>query len=151
MYIHPKGSSFKTTKVIGVRRGKLYRLYFEPARALIDSNMDPCELWNKRMTQLHHGTLKVLRDILPILPNFSTSRRDVCKGCALEKYAKTIFLGSDSRFKGIFNMVHSNICGLVSTTSSMGYNYYITFIDDLSRKTWIYFMKTKDNVFSQFQ
>ena len=29
--------------------------------------------------------------------------------------------------------------------------YFVTFIDDHSRKTWIYFMKTKDKVFSRFQ
>jgi hypothetical protein len=27
----------------------------------------------------------------------------------------------------------------------------VTFIDDFSRKTWIFFMKTKDEVFSWFQ
>jgi hypothetical protein len=29
--------------------------------------------------------------------------------------------------------------------------YYIIFIDDCSRKTWIYFLKTKDESFSKFQ
>lgn len=40
----PKGSSFKTTKVIGVNRGKLYILYFEPTQAFIHNNNDLCEL-----------------------------------------------------------------------------------------------------------
>ena len=32
-----------------------------------------------------------------------------------------------------------------------GYVYYVSFIDDFSRKTWIYFMKNKDEVFSEFE
>lgn len=36
---------------------------------------------------------------------------------------------------------------------SMGmyYVYYITFVDDYSRKTWIYFLKGKDEVFNKFK
>jgi hypothetical protein len=28
--------------------------------------------------------------------------------------------------------------------------YYVSFIGDFSQKTWIYFLKTKDEVFSRF-
>ena len=32
-----------------------------------------------------------------------------------------------------------------------GYVYYVSFIDDFSRKTWIYFLKIKDEVFYKFK
>jgi hypothetical protein len=35
--------------------------------------------------------------------------------------------------------------------SIIGSMYYVSFIDDFSRKTWIYLLKTKDEVFSRFQ
>ena len=31
-----------------------------------------------------------------------------------------------------------------------GYEYYVTFIDDYSRKTWMYFLKNKSEVFKKF-
>ena len=32
-----------------------------------------------------------------------------------------------------------------------GYDYYVIFIDDYSRRTWIYFLKTKGEAFSRFK
>jgi hypothetical protein len=29
--------------------------------------------------------------------------------------------------------------------------YYVMFIDDFSRKTWLYLLKTKDEIFRKFQ
>jgi transposase InsO family protein len=37
------------------------------------------------------------------------------------------------------------------SSSVSGYVYYLSFIDDYSRKTWIYFLKTKDEVFNKFK
>jgi transposase InsO family protein len=39
----------------------------------------------------------------------------------------------------------------MSRTSLSGCEYYLTFIDDHSRKTWIYFLKAKSEVFKRFQ
>ena len=37
------------------------------------------------------------------------------------------------------------------STSLSGYVYYVSFIDDYSMKTWIYFLKNKDEVFGKFK
>ena len=37
------------------------------------------------------------------------------------------------------------------STSLIGFEYYITFIDDYSRKTWIYLLKAKNEVFEKFK
>ena len=37
------------------------------------------------------------------------------------------------------------------STYLSGYEYYVTFINDYSRKTWIYLLKTKDEVFGKFK
>ena len=39
----------------------------------------------------------------------------------------------------------------MKTTSLSGYVYYASFIDDYSHKTWIYFLKKKDEVFEKFK
>jgi transposase InsO family protein len=37
------------------------------------------------------------------------------------------------------------------SSSISGYVYYVSFIDDYSRRTWIYFLKSKDEVFNKFK
>jgi hypothetical protein len=39
----------------------------------------------------------------------------------------------------------------MSVASMSGFKYFVLIIDDYSRKTWIYFLKTKDEVFDKFQ
>ncbi|KAH9291809.1 hypothetical protein KI387_043002 [Taxus chinensis] len=148
-----KHKDWKSPITIGVRSGRLYRLQFDTPKALMSSSnpRDLGELWHRRMGHIHHGALKLLRETVTGVPEVSTEHDDVCKGCVLGKFAKASFPRSDNRSKGVLDLVHSDVCGPMSTKSLRGYVYYVTFIDDFSRKTWIYFLKTKDEVFSHFQ
>ena len=65
----------------------------------------------------------------------STEHDDVCKGCVLGKFAKASFPMSDTRSRGVLDLVHSNVCGPISMKSLRGYEYYVTFVDDFSKKT----------------
>jgi hypothetical protein len=146
-----KESSPDTTQVIGVREGNLYRLQGEPVRALVHNSDNLCELWHKRMGHLHHKALPILREIVTGLPEFSIEQHGVCRGCTLGKHAKVAFPSNEHRSKEILDLVHSDVCGPMSVASISGSMYYVSFIDDFSCKTWIYFLKTKDEVFSRFQ
>ena len=68
------------------------------------------------------------------LPEFNSEHSDVCREYALGKYTKTTFPSSDSRLVGILDLLHLDLCGLMSSISLRGYEYYVTFIDDHSRK-----------------
>ena len=105
---------------------------------------DLCKLWHTRIAHLHHPSLRILTEIVTSVPEFNTEHSEVCKGCALGKYVKTTFPSSDSRSTCALDLIHSDLCGSMSTTSLNGYEYYVTFIDDFSRKTWNYFLKSKE-------
>jgi hypothetical protein len=152
--LFPRGSSITSAKVIGTRHERLYKFLFPPMRALIhttSSNSDLCELWHRRMEHFHHGDLRVLREMVTRVPDFTSEHHELCKGCALGKYTMTAFSSSDSRAAGILDLIHSDVCGPMSSQSLIGSLYYVVFIDDFSRKSWIFFMKTKGRVFSRFQ
>jgi len=46
--------------------------------------------------------------------------------------------------------VHSDLCCPLPVVSFYGYTYFLTFIDDFSRCTWVYFLKLKSEVFNMF-
>jgi hypothetical protein len=59
----------------------------------------------------------------------------VCRGCALGNNVKDYFPSSESRSKGILYIIHSHVSGSMSVASMQGASYYVTFIDEFSRKT----------------
>jgi len=122
-------------------------------KALFSSNnpRDQRDIWHRRLGHTHHGSLILLCVVVTSVPEVSIDNNDVCRGCVLGVFTKAYFPRSDTRSKGVLYLVHSDICGPMSTSSLRGYKYFITFIDDFSKKTWIYFLKTKDEAFSHFQ
>ena len=48
-------------------------------------------------------------------------------------------------------LVLTDLWGPSPVASLGGSRYYVTFIDDSSRKVWIYFLKTKFDVFETFK
>ena len=46
---------------------------------------------------------------------------------------------------------HTNVWGPCRTVSTLGFQYFVTFIDDYSRCTWLFLMKNRAELFSIFQ
>ena len=79
------------------------------------------------------------------------NNEDTCKGCAKGNNIKNPFMKSETKTKGTLELIHLDVCGPMPSTSLSGYEYYVTFIDDFSRNNWIYFLKTKNEVFKKFK
>ncbi len=52
--------------------------------------------------------------------------------------------------KGTLDYILSDLWAQAQVTSKEGHKYLLTFIDDYSRKVWVYFLKHKDEVFETF-
>jgi len=48
-------------------------------------------------------------------------------------------------------IVHSDLCGPMQTPSIGGSHYVLTFIDNYTRKTWVFLLKHKSEVFEHFR
>jgi hypothetical protein len=85
------------------------------------------------------------------IPELQSTHEGIYKGCALGKNIKKPFPSSNNRSKEILDLIHADICGLMPVKSLGGSSYYVIFIDGYSIKTWLYLLKTKDEVFNKFQ
>ena len=54
------------------------------------------------------------------------------------------------RWKALLELVHTDVCQ-VDTKSHAGLQYFVTFIDDHSRKLWVSPLKTKDQIMPVFK
>jgi transposase InsO family protein len=61
------------------------------------------------------------------------------------------FSSSTSISENYFDLIHSDVWGPAPIDSYNNFKYFVTFIDDYSRTTWVYLLKAKTEVFSYFQ
>lgn len=74
----------------------------------------------------------------------------ICQGCALGKHHRDPFpVARASCAKAPLDLIHSDLISF-PTPSFLGAQYVLTFIDDFSRCTWVYFLKYMSDVLDSF-
>ena len=110
-------------------------------------------LWHLRFGHLNFGGLQLLskKKMVRGLPSISHPDQ-VCEGCLLGKQFKKSFpKESSSRAQKLLELIHTDVCGPIKPSSLGKSNYFLFFIYDFSRKTWVYFLKEKLEVFENFK
>jgi hypothetical protein len=74
-----------------------------------------------------------------------------CEHCVYGKKNQVKFPSGASMAEGILQLVHSDVFGPKSVPSLGKFVYYVSFIDDFSRNTWIYFFMKKYEGFDRFK
>ena len=91
---------------------------------------DPSELWHRMLSHINYKALPHVRKVVTGLLYLKIDHEGTCKGCERRKNIKNPFPKSETKTKGTWELIHSDVCGLMSSTSLSGFEYYITFIDD---------------------
>jgi transposase InsO family protein len=74
-----------------------------------------------------------------------------CAPCKLGKNKSLPFPLQGSRASTCFEIIHYDVWGMSPVLSHAQFKYFVTFIDDYSRFTWVYFLRSKADVFSNFK
>jgi len=114
--------------------------------APVGTIMDSSSLIHAR---LGHPSLAKMRQLVPCLSNMSSLS---CESCQLGKHIRNSFPSNVSqRASSFFTLVLSDIWGSSRIKSNLGFQCFVTFIDDYSRNTWVFLLKNRSELFSIFQ
>jgi len=111
-------------------------------------------IWHKRVGHVNLQRFKLMekRNLVGGLPKFGTEEvmSEVCEACQLGKQARHPFLAQITHVSSKpLEMIHLDVW--TTKIESIGRcKYYVSFIDDHTKKVCIYFMKHKGEVFQHF-
>ncbi|KAL6333003.1 hypothetical protein AAG906_020022 [Vitis piasezkii] len=147
--------SFKSTSgVMKVSKGRnIYKLLgttIVGGVATVESESDNTVLWHMRLGHMGECGMMELHK-RNLLKGIKTCKLDLCKYCVFGKQNKVLFKTTTHKTEGVLDYVHTNVWGPVRVASLGGSMYFVSFIDDYSRKIWVYFMRHKSETFAKFK
>ena len=112
-------------------------------------------LWHRRLGHLNLPSVQNLETLvtgMDLNKEALNPPHPVCKGCIEGKQHRIPFpKEGGTRSSEILGLVHTDVCGPMKTTSMGGARYFVTFIDDKTRRISVYFLKTKGECFKKFK
>lgn len=134
----------------GKKRGSLYMIADEDMVAVTEA-VNNSTLWHQRLGHMSEKGMKLMaaKGKLSSLKHVDVG---VCEHCIFGKQKKVSFsrAGKTPKVEKL-ELVHTDVWGPAPVESVGNSRYYVTFIDDSTRKVWVYFLKNKSDVFSVFK
>jgi len=107
------------------------------------SNKEKVWLYHRR---LGHPSFYVIKRMFPSLFKDLIVESFHCDDCEIAKHKRTSFPISHKRCQTPFSLIHSDIWGPSPIPNISGARWFVSFIDDCTRVTWIYLLKQKSDV-----
>src|SRR4051812_25598024 len=125
-------------------------VYNVSAKRLRPNDLSPTYLWHCRLGHISEKRMKKLHGD-GLLTSFDFESYETCQACLLGKMTKSPFSGLPKRATDLLELIHTDVCGPISTTARGGYHYFITFTDDFSRYGYVYLMRHMSETFEKFK
>ena len=110
-------------------------------------------IWHSRFGHLNFQHLSNLqtKNMVKGLPPIKIPE-EVCRECIQCKQSRPKFKEFiPTKATEKLGVIYSDVCGRMQVETPSGNRYILTFIDDLTRKMWIYLIKRKNEVLSVFK
>ncbi|WVZ23807.1 hypothetical protein V8G54_002351 [Vigna mungo] len=107
-------------------------------------------LWHLRMGHISEKGLEELEK-QGLLLGDKLQKLDFCDHCVLGKSHRIPFGKGKHSTERPFEYVHADLWGPARTLTHGGGAYFLSIIDDFSRRVWIYVLKNKSKTFQKFK
>ncbi|KAJ9564153.1 hypothetical protein OSB04_000119 [Centaurea solstitialis] len=142
----------KEVILTGVRHADIYIINMNTStdnfcfvsRASSDTNW----LWHKRLSHLNFKTLNQLciNNLVIGLPDFRYTKVSLCSACEKGKQTRATFKSKQiSSISSPLQLLHMDLFGHVNVQSIAGKKYTLVIVDEYSRYTWVFFLRSKSD------
>lgn len=136
------------------KKNNLYVCKAEPVCEHANFVVDNYVLWHKRLGHMSNKGLEILHknghlgsDKLMHVP--------FCESCVLGKQTRVSFPNPNpvtrTKCSDVLEYLHADVWGPASVSTHGGNQYFLSIIDDYSRKVWVLLLKQKSEVFDKFK
>ncbi|KAM0027867.1 putative RNA-directed DNA polymerase [Helianthus debilis subsp. tardiflorus] len=112
------------------------------------SNKASYELWHARLGHVSFNIISLLNKLGVLSVTSLLPKPTICTPCQLAKGQRLSFDLNLKRASHPLDLIHCDLWGPSPVCSKDGFRYYVAFIDDYSRFTWLYPLKTKTGFYT---
>ncbi|GJV64786.1 retrovirus-related pol polyprotein from transposon TNT 1-94 [Tanacetum coccineum] len=118
--------------------------------ASVEEKDSLAQVWHKRLGHISEAGLQVLEK-QGLFGKKSLGKLKFCENCVLEKSHRVSFSVERHTTQGVIDYVHSDLWGPSQVESLGGKRYFLSIIDDYSKRVWVYILRFKHEAFKKFK
>jgi hypothetical protein len=111
---------------------------------------DSLSVWHSRLCHVNFGLMSHLSS-LSLIPDFIIAKGYKCHNCVQSKQPQKPHKAAEERDLTPLELIHSDLCEMNSVLTKGEKRYFMTLIDDATRFSYVYLLKTKDEILHYFK
>ena len=112
----------------------------------INNRSSHLQLWHNRLGHASYANLQFLKNCISDLctPCNMNDHDNHCLVCPLAKQKRLPFPIHNKMPSASFALIHCDVWGPIPFSTNDGFKYFLTIVDDHTRCTWVFLMRSKD-------
>ncbi|UYV65858.1 hypothetical protein LAZ67_3005722 [Cordylochernes scorpioides] len=142
LFQNGKASVFGSDGGLILKSDRRVRIYTVEELKMAKVKSPSADIWHRRLGHVYKRDLQNVSD---------TAECEVCLEGKMRRLPFPSKPVESKKTSSPLELIHSDVVGLISPMSKGGNNYFVTFIDDFTHYTKVYFMRSKSEVLDKFK